>query len=114
MARYTFLVLTNSTPNGDDAEFNEWYNNRHLPDVLAVEGFVAAQRFRIAELDPPQESAHRYMALYEIEADDLAKANHALTSLAGTEAMILSPNLDMDTAKATYFEPITERVVASD
>jgi hypothetical protein len=113
MARYTFLVLTNATGDRHD-EFNEWYNNRHLPDVLAVEGFVAAQRFRLAELDPPQESAHRYMALYEVEADDLAKANQALMNTAGTDAMVLSPALDMDSASAIYFEPITERVVASE
>ena len=41
MGRYMFLGLTNATEGRDD-EFNDWYDNRHLPDVLAVEGFVAA------------------------------------------------------------------------
>ena len=111
MARYVFLVLTNAT-EGRDEEFNDWYNNRHLSDVLAVEGFVAAQRYRMAELDPPQTSDHRYMALYEVEAEDLAKANQALRNAAGTDAMVVSEALDMSSASAIYFEPITERVVA--
>jgi hypothetical protein len=109
MGRYTFLVLTNAT-EGQDDEFNDWYNNRHLPDVLAVEGFVAATRFKMAELDPPQKSDYRYMALYEVEAEDLAKANQALMNTAGTDAMVLSEALDPN-ASAIYFEPITERVV---
>ena len=111
MGRYMFLVLTNATEGRDD-EFNDWYNNRHLPDVLAVEGFVAAQRYKMAELDPPQTSGHHYMALYEVEAEDLAKANQALMNTAGTDAMVLSEALDMTSASAIYFEPITERVVA--
>jgi hypothetical protein len=113
MAHYVFLVLTNATEGRDD-DYNEWYNNRHLPDVLAVDGFVAARRFRVAETDPAQESAHRYMALYEIEADDLAKANQALRNTAGTDAMVISDALDMGNTSATYFEPITDRVVATD
>ena len=67
-------------------------------------------RFKMAELDPPQNSSYRYMALYEVEAEDLAKANQALMNTAGTDAMVLSEALDQN-ASAIYFEPITERVV---
>jgi len=45
MAKYTFVVLTNPT-SSKEAEYNEWYNKQHIPDVLNVPGFVAAQRFR--------------------------------------------------------------------
>src|SRR3546814_16369245 len=41
--RLLYIVLTNATP-GDDEQFNDWYTNTHIPDVLAVPGFVAAQR----------------------------------------------------------------------
>jgi hypothetical protein len=112
MARYTLVVLTNAT-DGRDEQFNDWYDNQHLPDVLALEGFVAAQRFRLADLDPPQKSRHRYMALYHIEADDLAAANRALMKAAGTDAMIISDTIDTSGAIAKYFEPITDVVVAT-
>lgn len=111
MGRYTFVVLTNAV-EGQEDEYNDWYNNRHLPDVLACEGFVAAQRFRLTEMDPEQEFPHRYLALYEVETDDLAKANLALTEAANQGAMFISPALNMEDATAKYFTPITERVTA--
>jgi len=111
MARYTFVVLTNAVKDQDE-EFNDWYDNRHLPDVLACNGFVAAQRFRLTEMDPEQEFSHRYLALYEVETDDLVKANQALTEAAANGAMFISPSLNMDDAVAKYFTPLGERVTA--
>lgn len=35
MAKYTFIVMTNSTA-GKEAEFNEWYNQQHIPDVRST------------------------------------------------------------------------------
>jgi len=113
MAKYTFVVLTNAV-EGQEAEFNDWYDNRHLPEVLAVDGFVAAQRFRLTEMDPGQEFAHRYLALYEVETDDLAKTNQALTEAAGKGDMLISPALNLGDAVARYFTPITDRRTAAD
>jgi len=112
VARYTFLVLTNAV-NGKEDEFNTWYDSQHLKDLLAVDGFVAAQRFRMADTDPPQEFTHRYMALYEIETDDLAKAQAALAATANTDAMVISDALDVTDPIAVYYSPITDRRVAS-
>jgi hypothetical protein len=54
MARHTFVVFTNPT-EGQEDEYNDWYDNTHLSDVLKVEGFVAAQRFKLADTEPAQE-----------------------------------------------------------
>jgi len=109
MPRYTFVVLTDAVEGGED-EFNDWYDNQHLSDVLNVEGFVAAQRFRLAQTDPPQEFSHRYLALYEVETDDLAKVQLALKEASSSSGMPISPALDRDNAVANYFEPITARL----
>jgi hypothetical protein len=101
--------MTNAV-EGQDDEFNTWYNEVHLPDVVRVEGFVAAQRFRLTETDPAQSFGHRYLSLYELETDDLARSRKALSAVAGTDAMVISPALDRGAASAAYFEPITERV----
>ncbi len=79
--KYTFVVLTNPTP-GKDAEFNRWYNEQHIPDVLNAAGFVAAQRFKLAEtqMAPKLDQTHQYLALYEIETDDLAGSLKDLAS----------------------------------
>src|SRR5678815_3844677 len=44
----THLQIALSDPvEGREAEFNDWYTGRHLPDVLAVPGFVGGQRFKV-------------------------------------------------------------------
>jgi hypothetical protein len=108
MARHTFVVFTNPTEGRED-EFNDWYDNTHLNDVVNVEGFVAAQRFKLAETDPPQEFPHRYLALYEVESDDLGKVAQALSEAGESGAMFISESLDRADAIAKYFTPITDR-----
>ncbi|MBE1537645.1 DUF4286 family protein [Actinomadura algeriensis] len=44
-------------------EFNRWYTEVHLREVLTVEGFVAARRFAPLEGNGP------YVAQYEFEGD---------------------------------------------
>jgi hypothetical protein len=111
MARYTFVVLVNAV-EGQDDEFNKWYDTQHLPDVLAVKGFVAAQRFRLADTDPAQEFTHRYLSLYEVDTDDLDETNRAMMEATQTGAMPISGSLDGASAIARYFQPITDRVTA--
>jgi hypothetical protein len=71
MTKHVFVVFTN-TAEGKEAPYNDWYDNRHLPDALDVPGFVSAQCFRLSDT---QRAAGpfpwRYLALYEIETDDL-------------------------------------------
>jgi len=109
MARYCYVVFSNPVA-GKEAEYNRWYTEVHLRDVLAVPGFVAAQRFRLA--DDSAAGAHRYLALYEIETDDVQKTLADLGSRAGTPAMLISEALDVSGVSATHFVAITERVVA--
>lgn len=111
MKKHTFVVLTNATDERHD-EFNTWYNERHIPDVLAVPGFVAAQRFRLAGAQPGgrTDAPWKYLALYEIETDDLKGTLDALSARAGTDAMVISETLDTSTTGAFVFEPIAARV----
>ena len=55
------LIVFTQPAAGQEAEYNRWYDEVHLGDVLEVDGFVAAQRFalglraagqRIGELRP--------------------------------------------------------------
>ena len=65
----TFLVMVMSNPrNGREEEFNDWYENTHLDEVLATTSFTWAQRFELAESKGAR-SVHRYLALYETEAE---------------------------------------------
>jgi hypothetical protein len=115
MAKHTFVVLTNPTP-GKDTEFNEWYNKQHIPDVLNVPGFVCAQRFRLADtqMSGDADRPYKYLALYEIETDDLAGALKDLQSRLGTADMVMSDAIDMKNLAAFIFTPVAEKVMAKD
>lgn len=68
------VLYVESRPSPQDAvAFHQWYDQTHLPEMLAVDGFVAARRFAPLGDDDP------FVAIYEIEADDLRAAQASLT-----------------------------------
>lgn len=70
MPRGVMVVETSPVDPSREDDFNDWYTNAHLPELLAVPGFVRARRFKVT--GEPAEGRHRYLAIYEIEADDLS------------------------------------------
>lgn len=114
MPRAVLIVMTNPIDDSREAEYNEWYTNTHLSDVLKVPGFVAATRYRLSSKQlrgSAPEGTHRYLAIYEVDSDDLASVNAGLIK-AASEGMVISEALDGDTASTLLFEQITERVEA--
>ena len=106
MPRYVFLVFSDPA-NGQDAQYNDWYDHTHLRDVLKIPGFVAAERFKLqpsrsGEPAPPWS----YAAFYEIETDDLPGAMEELRIRIGTSAMLMSPAFDLSTTKGFIAVPI--------
>jgi hypothetical protein len=100
MKKYTMLVLTNAKP-GRDADFNEWYTERHVHDVVKVPGFVSAQRFQLAET-PGASAKYGYCALYQVETADLGGALAELYRRHGTPQMVSSDAMDEDVYFAVY------------
>jgi len=113
MAKYSFVVLTNPT-QGKEAEYNDWYNNIHIPDVLNVKGMVGAQRFRLADKQMGGQPQHSYLALYEIDTDNLQETLDDLKSRSGTADMVLTDAIDLKGALASIFTPVAEKVWAKD
>lgn len=113
MAKQILVVVTNPIPGQED-EYNRWYSEQHLDDVLRVPGMVAAQRFKVA-LDSAKSLPGPYLAIYEIETDQPdadPKAVFAALSKAGDAGqMPISPALDLVNIVASVFTPITERKV---
>ena len=70
-------------------------------------GFVSAQRFKLADTQrarPPH--PFRYLALYEIETDDLQTTLNELGKRSGTQAMVLTDTMAPGT-QAHIYEAIT-------
>jgi hypothetical protein len=74
-----WAVVESDFDLADDSEreeLNSWYNDTHLPELLANPGFHRAWRLEI-ELDDRDlgPRGHRYWAIYEVaHPDDLARA----------------------------------------
>jgi predicted Fe-Mo cluster-binding NifX family protein len=69
MERWINMPENNCDPSRED-EFNDWYNNMHLPDCLETPGFLAVRRYVNKEL---RDGRGKYLAIYEIETDDIDK-----------------------------------------
>ena len=61
-------VWTDIAPEAE-AEFNEWYNKEHIPQLLGVPGFLTGRRYQAVEGNP------RYIALYELTNVDVLKGD---------------------------------------
>ena len=75
MAKYILEVRTNCKDTEKEAEYNDWYNHTHLPDVLETPGVVRATRY---ENTDPAEGEAKFIAIYEIETDDIDAFMNAL------------------------------------
>lgn len=60
-----------------EEEFNDWYDTEHLPRIAAVDGVIAARRFRSSDDSP------RYLATYHLRTLDIV-SGEAWKSAAST------------------------------
>ena len=68
----TLFVVRSNPIAGREADFNDWYSQVHLPEVLQIDGFLSAQRFRLNDTQMVPGQSFGYMALYEINSQDVA------------------------------------------
>jgi hypothetical protein len=95
MPRHVFVVFTNCT-DGHEEEYNTWYNNRHQHDVVNVPGIISCQRLALSDsqVSLSKPSPWKYLAIYEIETEDLKSTLQTLEQRVGTSAMPLTEALD--------------------
>lgn len=118
MPKAILVVQANpSNPEGED-EFNRWYNETHLPDVLRVDGFSAAQRFRLVEgvalADGLPVPSQRYLAVYELDTDDLESASQRLQDSVFQGGIVISDTLDLQSISVSFYTPVSERLTGAD
>ena len=103
MAAYVYTVFSEPVP-GQEAEYNRWYEQQHLDDVLRVPGFVSARRYQLS--GDPADAPAGYLATYDIDTDDLDATLAKLHGCAGTPEMPLTPALDVARVKAYVYRAI--------
>ena len=106
--KHVVVVLTEPTA-GRDAEYNTYYENLHLDEVLATTGWTSAQRFKLSA-QQGMACPLPYLAFYEVAADD---PNTILENLNATRGQrVQSDALNRKTAGAWVFSEIGPRHTA--
>lgn len=101
------MVVLSNPVRGAENEYNDWYNGTHVPDMLKVPGVIGAVRYRASAHQNPVrgESPYGYLALYDLETEDIDGVIATIASRVGTDRMRMSDAMSKDMF-AYYFEPL--------
>ena len=117
MPKGLFMALANAADGANHDDFNQWYDDVHAKEVLALPGVKSCTRYKVAGtqlMDGDDAMGRQYLAVYEVEVDDWTDFQAAM--MAGfTEGRItVNPDLlQMDPmVKTMLFEEVTPRVEA--
>jgi hypothetical protein len=111
MPSFRMIMLSNAAGGRDD-EFERWYDEVHLPDMLKVPGFVAAQRFRI-DKNLIGKTPYAYCTIYEVEAESADAAIAATGAAMQSGKMVISDAADVAGSQGFFCEAVRDRVTAS-
>jgi hypothetical protein len=114
MAKALMVVGANPTDPAREAEFNKWYTEIHLDDVLKVAGFTTARRYSLSDARPmvgTEASPFRYLAVYDVESDDLEQSGRDLQAALDSGAIPISETFDLGNFSVDFYAAIpgTER-----
>jgi hypothetical protein len=98
MPKAVMVVLSSPSDPSREDEYNEWYDNVHIPEVCAIPGFVSARRYKVSESGPfpIDPAAHTYLAIYELDSEDLAATCKEMTARTTDGRMHRSDALSQD------------------
>ena len=100
--KHLVLILTEPTPGQED-EFNNYYENLHLREVLDTTKLQSAQRFKLVD-EAGEPCPLPYLAVYETEAED---ATGIIENINATRAQRQqSKSLNKRTGRVWVFEEI--------
>jgi hypothetical protein len=113
--RYVVMDFSNPAA-GKDAEF-EAGQSQHIKDVLALPGWMAAQRYKLA---PPaagrRPNKPQYLTIWEVEAQNGQNVNQIQAALneAVKAGKVKTVPIDEATWEFTYWEPMTPYITKED
>jgi len=70
METWIIAVESDCTDPKHEDEFNDWYDNIHIPDCLTSPGYESAIRYQI---EKPEPGRGKYLTLYEVRTDNVAE-----------------------------------------
>jgi hypothetical protein len=91
-----FLALSNAADGASHDDFNQWYDDVHAKEVLALPGVKSARRFKLAgsQIMPGDDANGRqYLALYEVDVDDWAAFAQSMQDGFANGNITINPDL---------------------
>jgi hypothetical protein len=102
-----YWVMVFSRPiAGKDAEFNAWYDHEHVPDMLSVPGFEAAQRFVTVQAGTPDSTLPPYLVIYDVATRDLDATNAEVKHRMTTGLLRKGDAIDYPAIVTAIFSPL--------
>lgn len=96
MGKYV-MVVQSRAKNGRDDEYNKWYDSTHIKDICALPGVKSGRRFESTGIGMGG-AGQKYLAIYEIEADDPTAWFAEMGKRAAEGKMSMSDSLDAENA----------------
>ena len=106
----TLFIVKSDAVDGREDEYNTWYNDVHLPEVLQIDGFQAAQRFALSEQQVQKKQSYGYLAIYEIDTNNIAET---LQNLQQATWLNMSNAIDQRYVEISVFSAVTQKMVGS-
>lgn len=103
MANY-MMVVTSSAKDGQDDEYNTWYDNQHIHDVCATPGIGEGQRWDAIPEVSPNAPPTAYLATYEIVADNPQDALGEMMRRAEAGEMPMTDAIDLESAQIWVYK----------
>ena len=85
--RAIYLVYTDLVDDKYDAEFNAWYSNQHLPQLMAIPGILDAARYVAVKGGP------KYLAVYELESAEVIHSDAFVNRPRSDQDQQMSPRV---------------------
>ncbi|MBO0663190.1 DUF4286 family protein [Jiella sp. MQZ9-1] len=68
------LVVDVSVDKDVERAWNDWYDNEHLPEIVACPGFKSGSRYKVSDGETP-----RYLTVYEVSGPEALKSDEFLS-----------------------------------
>lgn len=111
MAKGVLLVMSSPLETASEAEFNEWYDRVHAPEIVDRGAAVSFRRFKSTGIPLKAgipEPGPQYACIYEIEAETVAdvEAISKLLEQTKDQSRGVSPAMDLTSVRATFMVPV--------
>jgi hypothetical protein len=105
-----FMIAFAKAVDGRKDELNEWFEQQHVADLLKIPGFVSARRVAVRPMGAREGiPVWDFMALYEIEAEDVQAVIKEAGVRMATGVIVMSEALDRSSSLTLLGSPLSFR-----